>query len=271
MMDNIINLGNFVLLLLLFLALVAMLYPKFRNYLGFKNNWFFFGLLLFLGLVFSGRVAEVDILGLKATIREARKQLSEITSLKKQFQSMFEEYSSITEIYEQAVSNGGSEEAYLKLRNKAQGSSLDNIARIKIDNIKSVMQIYMNFLQSWRLDWPDGQGKTISNERLHTTWLVGFLAWADPAYDQSMRWEIRGRAAQLLSNRKEWPVPEKLIEVMKDKNRLIVKILALQSFENLMSDFDYKKKDLFDFQGAIIWWTGNRDLIKTKLPQMENS
>lgn len=270
MKSNIITIemtGYFILGALLIVAVVAVLSPRSRQHLDFKKSWFFLILWLFLGLVFSGRLAEFNILGqFKGTLREAQNQLSEITSLKTQFKNMFEEYSNIIKFYEQAISNGGSEEAYSKLKNKAQESSLENIARIKIDNISSVMQIYMNYLRSWRLDWSDGS----SNEKLHTSSLIGFLFWADPAYDQSMKWEIRGRAAQLLSNRKEWPVPDKLIEVMKNKNQLIVKVLALQSFEDLMSDFGYKKKDLFDFQDAITWWDKNRDLIKTKLPQMEN-
>ena len=261
--------GYFLLIGLPIFLVVSFFCPKLQELI--KKNSISLTFLLFLSLILPiyDRITEVDILGFKAKLQEATDIVNHLKSLESRFKSMFEEYGEIIQLYESAISNGGSEEAYLKLKNKSQKSTLENIAKIKIDSVKSAMQIYMNFLQSWRLDWP-AQGKTLSNEQLHTIWLVGFLAWADLKYDQSMKWEIRGRAAQLLSSRKEWPVPDKLIEVIKDKNKLIVKVIALQSFEDLMSDFGYKRKDLFDFQDAILWWDKNRDSIKTRLPQMVN-
>jgi len=223
-----------------------------------------FIVFLALILIFFGNITEIDMFGFKAKLKEADDIVEEVKKLEKSVKESFKEYSNILQLYEESVSNGGREDSYNKLLKYRQSNMLIDVVQAKINDIKAQISIQTNFLKSWTLEWvPYSTG--LVNEKLHTDWLLGFLVHSDPKYVQ-IQWEIRGRAAQLLANRKEWPVPDKLIEVLKSENRLVVKVLALESFENLMSDFGYVKKDMFDFQGAITWWENkdNRERVKAK-------
>ena len=92
--------------------------------------------------------------------------------------------------------------------------------------------------------------------------LLGFLIHSDL---NMLRCVGQYVAPQLLTERKEWPVPDRLIESLKADNRLVVKALALESFARLMSDFGYAQKGIFDFQDAITWWENgnNKERVKS--------
>ncbi len=259
-------LGNVLLLIVAVGSLLYIFKDKNRKILKDNLSLSIFIAFLALILIFFGNIDEIDMLGFKAKLKEADNTVEEIKKIEKSLRESFKEYSNILQLYEESVSNGGREDSYNELLKYQQSNILADVVQAKINDVKAQILIQMNFLKSWTLEWvPYGTG--LVNEKLHTDWLLGFLAHSDPKYIQ-IQWEIRGRAAQLLSNRKVWPVPEQLIDSLKSNNRLVVKALALDSFLELMKDFGYVKKDMFDFKDAIEWWDINKSHVKEVLPVM---
>ena len=204
--------------------------------------------------------------GIEAKLQEVKE---DVKKLENRLRDAFEEYSSILTLYEESISDGGQEDSYRKLEEKVNSAIFSSIAKAKVDDVKAQIAIQMRNLKNLELEWSNPR---LVNQELKTdTMLLGFLVHSDPKYVE-MRWAIRGRAAQLLAERREWPVPDKLIESLKADNRLVVKALALKSFARLMSDFGYAQKGIFDFQDAIIWWENgsNKERVRSNYLGVHN-
>ena len=83
---------------------------------------------------------------------------------------------------------------------------------------------------------------------------------------ENKNWGIRGRAAQLLANRKEKEVPKALIQSIKKEKRLDNLKESLEAFASVTG---YKKRDVFDTQPVIEWWEENEKKVESELSEKE--
>lgn len=253
-----VALGNFLIIALIVSIVISFFEPRVAKKL--RENRLSVFILLFLGFILPvrDRIVELSMFGIEAKLQEVKE---DVKKLENRLRDAFEEYSSILTLYEESISDGGQEDSYRKLEEKVNSTIFSSIAKVKVDDVKAQIAIQMRSLKKLELEWSNPR---LVNQELKTDMLLGFLIHSDPKY-VTMRWAIRGRAAQLLAERKEWPVPDRLIESLKADNRLVVKALALESFARLMSDFGYAQKGIFDFQDAITWWENgnNKERVKS--------
>ena len=253
-----VALGNFLIIALIVSIVISFFEPRVAKKL--RENRLSVFILLFLGFILpvQDRIVGLSMFGIEAKLQEVKE---DVKKLENRLRDAFEEYSSILTLYEESISDGGQEDSYRKLEEKVNSTIFSSIAKVKVDDVKAQIAIQMRSLKKLELEWSNPR---LVNQELKTDMLLGFLIHSDPKY-VTMRWAIRGRAAQLLTERKEWPVPDRLIESLKADNRLVVKALALESFARLMSDFGYAQKGIFDFQDAITWWENgnNKERVKS--------
>lgn len=253
-----VALGNFLIIALIVSIVISFFEPRVAKKL--RENRLSVFILLFLGFILpvQDRIVGLSMFGIEAKLQEVKE---DVKKLENRLRDAFEEYSSILTLYEESISDGGQEDSYRKLEEKVNSTIFSSIAKVKVDDVKAQIAIQMRSLKKLELEWSNPR---LVNQELKTDMLLGFLIHSDPKY-VTMRWAIRGRAAQLLAERKEWPVPDRLIESLKADNRLVVKALALESFARLMSDFGYAQKGIFDFQDAITWWENgnNKERVKS--------
>jgi hypothetical protein len=253
-----VALGNFLIIALIVSIVISFFEPRVAKKL--RENRLSVFILLFLGFILpvQDRIVGLSMFGIEAKLQEVKE---DVKKLENRLRDAFEEHSSILTLYEESISDGGQEDSYRKLEEKVNSTIFSSIAKVKVDDVKAQIAIQMRSLKKLELEWSNPR---LVNQELKTDMLLGFLIHSDPKY-VTMRWAIRGRAAQLLAERKEWPVPDRLIESLKADNRLVVKALALESFARLMSDFGYAQKGIFDFQDAITWWENgnNKERVKS--------
>lgn len=76
----------------------------------------------------------------------------------------------------------------------------------------------------------------------------------------------RGRAAQILADRKEKEVPEALINSIKTDPSLDVLECSIRSFCRLTGCISY---DLFKSKPIINWWEENKERVESELQVKE--
>lgn len=187
--------------------------------------------------------------------QKAKKTANELGELITKEEETFE----ITRL--QSAALNGERKAYVALCNfKSDDPDLLERASVAMWSVKR-FYIGTTKIRGVKLYRTMPEEKDIKGSDFKTTWLLEALA-------QNPEWKVRARAAELLGSRKEFGVPEALLDAMEQDRNLWVAKHALTSFRYVTG---FKSTDVFEFETGRPqkWYEKNKEEVLQKLKKRQ--